>query len=67
MSEITKKEMYKAINEFSKEKYDRINIIVPKGERERYQQMARARGMSMSELVRYALGHIQDGHDQVNE
>lgn len=55
-----KKEMYKAINTFAKEKYDRLNILVPKGDRERYQQLAKSHGMSMSELVRYAIDRLSD-------
>lgn len=55
-----KKEMYAAINAFAREKYDRIGILVPKGDKERYQQMAKKRGVTMSELARYALDRLGD-------
>lgn len=38
------------VNEYKKEKYDRITLLVPKGEKERYKEMAKNSGMSLSEF-----------------
>ena len=41
----------KYINEFIKEKYDRINLTVPKGQKEMLKEYARAKGMSVNEFI----------------
>lgn len=38
-------------NEYIKEKYDRINLTVPKGEKERIKAKAAAQGMSVNEYI----------------
>jgi len=42
---------FKYINDYQKEKYDRITIMVKKGEKERYKDLAKERGMSMTEFI----------------
>ncbi len=42
-------------NNFNKEHYDRINLIMPKGEKEVIQQHAKASGQSVSEYIRQAV------------
>ncbi len=42
-------------NNFAKENYDRIALNVPKGEKERLKQIAKQRGLSMTELIVKAL------------
>lgn len=54
-----KRAAYQAINEFNKERYERINLTVKKGEREKYKAIADSYGMSMSELFRYAVDRLQ--------
>jgi len=60
MDEETKKQAYKYINAFQKENYDRINLLVPKGAKEKYAAMAKERGMSISEFFRYAADKLKD-------
>lgn len=38
-------------NEYNKQKYDRITIMVPKGVKEELKAKAKAEGMSMNEYI----------------
>lgn len=38
-------------NEYIKEKYDRINLLVPKGRKKEVQEAAAAEGKSMNEYI----------------
>lgn len=38
------------IQSYMKEKYDVISIRVPKGDRERYKELAKARGLSLTQF-----------------
>ncbi len=46
-------------NDFSKEKYDRVIITVPKGERERIKALAEAQNLSVNALYAKALAHFE--------
>ena len=61
MNDEQKKAAFDAINQYSKERYDKLLILVPKGDRERYKELARARGMSLSELARAAIDAYTNG------
>ena len=45
----------KYANNYNKENYDKIAIMVPKGERERWKAEAKKQGLSLSEMVRRAV------------
>lgn len=45
----TKNEIYK--NEYNREKYDRIGLMLPKGEKERLQTVAKDCGKSLNALI----------------
>ena len=45
----------KYANEFNKENYDKVTIMIPKGEKEHWKTLAKARGLSMTEMVRRAV------------
>ena len=41
----------KYINEFMKEKYDRIGLVVPKGRKEIIKEYAKSKKMSVNEFI----------------
>lgn len=45
----------KYANEYNKENYDKVTIMIPKGEKEMWKAFAKAQGISMSEMVRRAV------------
>ena len=50
----------KYANDYNKENYDKIAIMVPKGERETWKAEAKKRGLSVSEMVRRAVaGYLE--------
>jgi len=50
------------IREYSKEKYDRINLTVAKGMREHYKDIAESRGMTISSLFTTAVDEYIENH-----
>ena len=46
-----KKVAFAYINEYQKEKYDRITVMAEKGKKAKYQEAAKAAGMSLSSFV----------------
>ncbi len=38
-------------NEYKREKYDRIEVVLPKGRKEELKRKAKEKGMSMSEYI----------------
>ncbi len=42
-------------NEFIKQKYDRINLTVPKGKKEKIKAAAKAAGQSVNEYINSAI------------
>jgi predicted DNA binding CopG/RHH family protein len=42
-------------NKYIKEKYDRINFLMPKGTKERIKEAAQVRGVTPSEFIRTCL------------
>ena len=52
------KAQQKAVNKYMSEKYDRINLVVPKGRRDELRPKAEAAGKSLSS---YWIGLIQGG------
>lgn len=45
------KAQQKATNKYIKKAYDRLNIVVPKGERERIKEYATSKGESLNSYV----------------
>lgn len=41
----------KYINDFMREKYDRIGLMVPKGQKEVIKEHAKSKGMSVNEFI----------------
>lgn len=46
-----KKAAFAYVNEYQKEKYDRITVMAGKGKKEKYQTAAKAAGMSLSAFI----------------
>lgn len=42
-------------NEFIKQKYDRVNLTVPKGKKEKIKEAAKAAGQSVNEYINSAI------------
>ena len=42
-------------NAYNKENYDKVQIMVPKGEKESWKALAKKQGISMSEMIRRAV------------
>lgn len=55
MAFIDKKEAFKYVNEYQKEKYDRITVMAAKGKKEEYQTAAKIKGMKLSAFVQYCV------------
>lgn len=62
------KAQQKAVNKYVREKYDRINITMPKGRKEQIQAAAEARGESVNgfinRLISDALGEENGAGEQ---
>ena len=46
-----KQAAFKYINEYQKEKYDRITVMAPKGKKEEYKKAADLKGMKISAFI----------------
>ena len=46
-----KQAAFKYVNQYQKEKYDRITVMAEKGKKEQYQAVAKLKGMSLSAFV----------------
>ncbi len=46
-----KKAAFKYVNDYQKEKYDRITVMAEKGKKEKYKKAAQAEGLSLSAFV----------------
>ncbi len=46
-----KQAAFRYVNEYQKQKYDRITVMADKGKKEQYQAAAKLRGMSLSAFV----------------
>ena len=46
-----KKAAFKYVNEYQKEKYDRITVMAEKGKKEKYQTAAKEAGLSLSAFI----------------
>lgn len=51
MAFVDKKEAFRYINEYQKEKYDRITVMAEKGKKAKYQEAAKKAGMSLSAFI----------------
>jgi predicted HicB family RNase H-like nuclease len=47
------------INEYNKEKYDRITILVPKGKKEQIREKAKTEGKSVNEYIIGAINLLE--------
>ena len=48
-------EKIKYNNAYNKENYDRITVMVPKGEKDEWKALAKKKGLSLTEMVRLAV------------
>lgn len=46
-----KKEAFRYINEYQKMKYDRITILRPAGEKRKIEEVAKERGLSVTQFI----------------
>ena len=46
-----KKAAFKYVNEYQKEKYDRITVMADKGKKAKYQEAAKEAGLSLSGFI----------------
>lgn len=42
-------------NDYIAENYDRVNLTLPKGEKERIKELAKEKGLSLNEYIRSAV------------
>lgn len=61
MSEAKKRANEKWNNENLKKKYDRIQVVVPKGKKEIIQSAAKASGESVNAFINRAIDILMDG------
>lgn len=47
-------------NEFIKQKYDRVNLTVPKGKKEKIKEAAKAAGQSVNEYINSAIDNYMN-------
>ena len=47
-------------NEFIKQKYDRVNLTVPKGKKEKIKAAAKAAGQSVNEYINSAIDNYMN-------
>lgn len=59
------KAQQKAVNKYVKEKYDRINITMPKGRKEQIQTAAEARGESVNGFINRLISDALDAENGV--
>lgn len=50
-----KQAAFKYVNEYQKEKYDRITVMAEKGKKAIYQEAAKKAGMSLSAFIMYCV------------
>lgn len=50
-----KKAAFKYVNDYQKEKYDRITVMAAKGKKEEYQAAAKLKGMKLSSFVQHCV------------
>ena len=50
-----KKAAYDYVNQYQKEKYDRITVMADKGKKAEYQAAAKLKGMSLSAFIMYCV------------
>ena len=49
------KAQQKAVNKYVRENYDRVNVNMPKGKKEKIQEQAALRGMSVNAFINAAI------------
>ena len=55
---------FRYLNEYQKENYDRITIIVPKGRKKEIQATAKRKGMSTSEYIVACIEQFERGNNK---
>lgn len=51
----TSKAAQRAVNKYMKENYDRVNLTMPKGKKEKIQEQADCKGMSVNAYINAAI------------
>lgn len=57
----------KAVNKYMKEKYDRVNLTMPKGKKEVLQAKAEAQGESVNAYINKAIDQRMKRDDEAGE
>lgn len=52
---MNKQEQIRYMNQYNKDKYDRISLMAPKGHKEKIKEAANAENMSMNEYIMSAI------------
>lgn len=52
---MNKQEQIRYMNQYNKDKYDRISLMAPKGNKEKIKEAANAENMSMNEYIMSAI------------
>lgn len=47
-------------NDFNRQKYDKVTIQIPKGEKDEWKQLAQKTGLSMTEMIRRAVADFSE-------
>ena len=69
MEDINKKEKFdplKYVSEYTKEHYDKITIIAPKGTKENYKNIAKSEGLSVSQYIMGAVKFYEKNKDDTD-
>lgn len=57
-----KEKYYDYVNNFTREQYDRISVVVPKGQKAELQEVAERLDMSLNGLIKTALDEYIKNH-----
>lgn len=58
---MNKQEQIRYMNQYNKDKYDRISLMAPKGHKEKIKEAANAENMSMNEYIMSAIAAKMGG------
>jgi len=63
----TTKAAQRAVNKYMKENYDRVNLTMPKGQKEEFKAHAEARGESLNGFILRAMIEARDRDNATTE
>lgn len=63
----TSKASQRAVNKYMKENYDRVNLTMPKGKKEKIQEQADSQGMSVNAYINAAIDEKMERDDAATQ